>query len=238
MKSVGVDRLLPDQVEAMLERHKLADVIVYQSPLLRGVGVPHAFGTRHGDADAIAHALGLASHTWVTVKQVHGGAVTPDGGCDADAVVLGEPAKVTRVITADCVPVLLASLDGRRVAAVHAGWRGLVAGVIENAARALDSPFLAAVGPAISAAHFEVGTEVAEQFDPAFVRRPHNSRPLVDLPAVAAARLKALGARGIDRTDRCSYRDAKDFYSHRRDVTHHGEPTTGRMANVIACKQH
>lgn len=221
----------------MLDRTKLADVIAYRSPLLAGVGVPHAFGTRDGDADAIAAALGLYQHTWVTVKQVHGGEVTHAGGCDADAVVLDDPARVTRVITADCVPVLLASLDGRRVAAVHAGWRGLLAGVIENAVQALDAPFLAAVGPAISAAHFEVGSDVADRFGPAFVSRPHDSRPLVDLPAAAAARLTALGARGIDRTDRCTYRDARAFYSHRRDVTHRGQPTTGRMSNVIACKQ-
>jgi hypothetical protein len=221
----------------MLERLKLDNAVVYQSPLLRGIGVPHAFGTRHGDSDAIVDGLGLAAHGWVTVKQVHGGAVTPDGGCEADAVVLNRTEKVTRVITADCVPVLLATLDGRRVAAVHAGWRGLLAGVMENAVQALGAPVLAAVGPAISAAHFEVGTDVADRFDPAFVRRPHDSRPHVDLPAAAAARLKALGARGIDRTDRCTYRDAKDFFSHRRDVTHHGRPTTGRMANVIACKQ-
>lgn len=220
----------------MLERLKLDGTLLYQSPLLRGVGVPHAFGTRHGDADALARAIHLDQHDWVTVKQVHGTSIARAGGCDADGVLLDDPTKATRIVTADCVPVLLATLDGRRVAAVHAGWRGLVAGILERAAEQLDAPFLAAIGPAISAAHFEVGPEVAEQFDPAHVTARPDANPHVDLPAAAAARLHAAGAHAIDTTDRCTYRDAKDFYSHRRDVTHQGQPTTGRMPTLIACK--
>ena len=222
----------------MLERFKLADTPLYQSPLLRGVGVPHAFGTRHGDADAIARAIGLDQHEWVTVKQVHGTTVARTGGCDADGVMLDDPTKATRIVTADCVPVLLATLDGRRVAAVHAGWRGLVAGILERAIEQLDAPFLAAVGPAISTAHFEVGPEVAKHFDASFVTKKPDANPHVDLPAAATARLHAAGAHALDTTDRCTYRDAKDFYSHRRDVTHHGAETTGRMPSVIACRQH
>ena len=220
----------------MLERLKLADTVLYQSPLLRGVGVPHAFGTRHGDADAVARAVGLDQHGWVTVKQVHGTDIARTGGCDADGVLLDDPTQATRIVTADCVPVLLASLDGRRVAAVHAGWRGLVAGILERAAEQLDAPYLAAIGPAISAAHFEVGPEVAEHFDPAFVLAKPDANPHADLPAAAAARLRAAGAQAIDRTDRCTYRDAKDFFSHRRDVTHRGAPTTGRMCSAISPK--
>ncbi|MEM9414021.1 MAG: polyphenol oxidase family protein [Planctomycetota bacterium] len=222
----------------MLERAPLDDaVIAYQSPLLRGLGVPHAFGTRHGDADAITRTLGLDSRQWVTVRQVHCNTVasaenTP--GCDADAVVLDDPAHATRIVTADCVPILLASTDGRRVAAIHAGWRGLVAGVIEQAAARLNAPFIAAIGPCISASHFEVGPEVADHFDPAHVILKHGANPHVDLSAAAAARLYTLGTQAIDRTDRCTYRDAKDFYSHRRDVTHHGAKKTGRMPHLIA----
>lgn len=218
----------------MLERIKHADVILYQSPLLRGIGVPHAFGTKHGDADAIARAVGLDQHDWITVKQVHGTTIARTGGCDADAVLLDDATQATRIVTADCVPVLLATLDGRRVTAVHAGWRGLVAGILERAAQQLDAPFLAAIGPCISAAHFEVGPEVAEHFDPAFVLAKPDANPHVDLPAAAAAKLRAAGAQAIDTTDRCTYRHANDFYSHRRDVTHRGAQATGRMPTLIA----
>ncbi|XAM00904.1 polyphenol oxidase family protein [Phycisphaeraceae bacterium D3-23] len=227
----------------MLERTRLSEsVVAYQSPLLRGLGVPHAFGTKLGDADAIARAIGLDQRDWITVTQVHGctiaraNATAPDNN-EADAVVLDDPAHATRIVTADCVPILLASTDGQRVAAIHAGWRGLVAGVIERAAEQLDAPFLAAVGPAISAAHFEVGPEVADHFDPSYIRQAPAQKPRVDLPAAAIARLKALGAQAIDRTDRCTYRDENDFHSYRRDVTHCGNPATGRLSHLIAPKR-
>ncbi|MFI4859851.1 MAG: polyphenol oxidase family protein [Phycisphaerales bacterium JB063] len=229
----------------MLERTRLGEsIIAYQSPLLRGLGVPHAFGTRHGDADQLAGAIGLTQHAWVTVKQVHGSTVArgprdghPPSCTEADAVMLDAPGHATRIVTADCVPIFLVSTDGRRVAAIHAGWRGLVAGVIERAADQLGARFLAAVGPCISAAHFEVGPEVAQHFDPAHHRTPPGHKPHIDLAAAAAARLKALGAQAIDCTDRCTYRDAKDFYSHRRDVTHGGAATTGRLSHLIAPKR-
>ncbi|MEM1355422.1 MAG: peptidoglycan editing factor PgeF [Planctomycetota bacterium] len=228
----------------MLERVKLHDCVVYQSPLLRGLGVPHAFGTRAGDAPVLAKALGLASHRWVTVRQVHGKRVHQedrvpvndhdDPRGEADAVVLRRADGVTRILTADCVPILLASTDGRAVAAVHAGWRGLTQHVIAEAVNTLASPFIAAIGPSISAARFEVGPEVAEQFDPRFIRSDLGSRPHIDLRAVCHATLHNLGAQAIDTTDRCTYLHRDDFFSHRRDVTHHGNPTTGRMASVIA----
>ena len=220
----------------MIHRVKLPQTTVYQSPLLRAVGVPHAFGTRAGDAGAIAADLGLHRHEPVTVAQVHGNTVATTSGGEADAVILQDAGQVTHVVTADCVPVLIASTDGRTVAAVHAGWRGLLAGVLENAAAHLDAPFLAAVGPCISAPHFEVGPEVAERFDPAHTHRPDTGNPCLDLPAIAAGRLHALGAQAVDRTDRCTYRDADTFFSYRRDVTHGGAPATGRMVNLIACK--
>lgn len=228
----------------MLIRTPLPDAVAYRSPMLQGLGVPHAFGTQHGDTDTLARALGLTPRQWVTFKQVHGNTVaradntSKAGGAsagEADAVVLDDPAYATRIVTADCVPILLAATNGKRVAAIHAGWRGMVAGVIERAAEALDAPFLAAVGPCISAAHFEVGPEVADRFDPAHIRQNAGKKPHVNLAAAAAARLNALGAQAIDRTDRCTYRDAKEFHSRRRDVTHGGAPTNGLMATLIAC---
>ena len=229
----------------MLYRWERDGVVVYRSPVLDGVGVPHAFGTRLGDADAIAGVLGCSAYERVIVRQVHGQAVYIDSAaegapaerteaprCDADAVVVRRPGALARILTADCVPILLATTDGRAVAAVHAGWRGLVAGVIQAAVAALDAPFVAAVGPAISAAHFEVGDEVADQFEPRFVQRGPGPRPHVDLPAAACSVLNSSGAELIDATDRCTYAD-EAFFSHRRDVTHRGAGTTGRMASVI-----
>lgn len=232
----------------MLYRSQIDDVVVYRSPVLDALGVPHAFGTRQGDDRAIAAALGVGGRAWVTVRQVHGVAVyieehtqasagpTDDATlprCDADAIVLRRPGAVARVLTADCVPVLLASPDSRSVAAVHAGWRGLVSGVIERAVEALGGPFVAAVGPCIGVGQFEVGEEVAERFDPRFVRRDLGPRPHVDLRAAARAVLEGLGALQVDTTDRCTADHGAEFFSHRRDVTRRGAETTGRMASVI-----
>lgn len=230
----------------MLYRCVMDDVVVYRSPVLDSIGVPHGFGTRHGDEHAIAEALKWSVRDWVTVRQVHGHAVhiiedhspvISDGQprCEADAIVLKRPDRVARILTADCVPILLATTDGRVVAAVHAGWRGLVAGVIEQAVGAMALPFVAAIGPCISAAQFEVGAEVAERFDLRFVRRDLGVKPHVDLHAATYARLAERGALQIDTPDCCTYLHEDDFFSHRRDVTHRGARTTGRMASVIAC---
>lgn len=227
----------------MLYRSQIDDVVIYRSPVLDALDVPHGFGTRQGDDRAIAKALGLDTRTWVTVRQVHGHAVyiedhAPAGEaqlprCDADAIVLRRPGTVARILTADCVPILLASMDGGSVAAVHAGWRGLVSGVVQEAVDALAGPFVAAIGPCIGVARFEVGQEVAQQFDPRFVRRDLGSRPHVDLRAATHALLHDLGARQIDTTDRCTAHHHDAFFSHRRDVTQRGAESTGRMASVI-----
>lgn len=239
----------------MLYRKQQEEVVFYRSPVMDAINIPHGFGTRQGDDRAIQLALGLGERTWVTVRQVHGHAVYVQGAekwgqsplktgtvpnspsCDADAVVLTRGDALTRVLTADCVPVLLAACDGSAVAAVHAGWRGLVSGVIEEAVDALACPFVAAIGPCIGVNRFEVGQEVAERFDPRFVRRDLGSRPHVDLRAATHALLHDLGARQIDTTDRCTAHHEDEFFSHRRDVTQRGLETTGRMASVIGLPQ-
>jgi YfiH family protein len=141
---------------------------------------------------------------------------------------------------ADCVPILLATPDGRAVAAVHAGWRGVVAGVVHAAVahltrRADPSQLLAAIGPSISLDNFEVGPEVLTAFERLFGphapnRRHDNGKGHVDLRR--SVRLQLLAARltpdHIDETDRCTHCDAQEFYSHRREG-----PATGRMAALI-----
>ncbi|MGB0766629.1 MAG: polyphenol oxidase family protein [Phycisphaeraceae bacterium] len=228
----------------MLYRWEHEGVVVYRSPVLDALDIPHAFGTRLGDDAGIAQVLDLAGREWVRTRQVHGHAVhLPEKGirhlsteCDADAVVLRDAGQVTRVLTADCVPVLLAAADGSAVAAVHAGWRGFVSGVLAEAVDALESRFVAAIGPCIGVRRFEVGEEVAERFDPRFVRRDLGGRPHVDLRAAAHAQLHRLGAQRIDTTDRCTAEHEDEFFSHRRDVTQRQLESTGRMASVIALR--
>ncbi|MFK7790362.1 MAG: peptidoglycan editing factor PgeF [Phycisphaeraceae bacterium] len=224
----------------MLYRWEHEGVVAYRSPQLDALGIPHAFGTKLGDDQAIANALKLADREWVRVRQVHGHAVhlSSQGGssrstCDADAVVLRDPKQVTRIITADCVPILLAATDGSAVAAVHAGWRGLVSGVVNEAVDVLANRFIAAIGPSISVKRFEVGEEVAERFDERFVRRDLGSRPHVDLRAATHALLHRLGAQAIDTTDRCTAEHDDEFFSYRRDVTQRQLESTGRMSSVI-----
>ena len=152
----------------------------------------------------------------------------------ADACVVRDNG-VAVVLTADCLPLLLAGPDG--VAAVHAGWRGLADGVIEAAVRALSpSPgrIHAWLGPAIGQRAFEVGPEVRAAFvdaDPAaagcFIAG-RGDRWHADLYALARLRLTALGVHAISGGDRCTFEDAAQFHSYRRDGAR-----SGRMATLV-----
>lgn len=245
----------------MLDRVTTSDGLVFfQSPALRALGVPHGFSTRIGpggnthftlasDHDAhmaqFAAALDCASRRHVTVYQVHGACVA-EATCalpraEADAITSADPAQLLAVRTADCVPVLLASSDGSRVAAIHAGWKGLVAGVIPNAAKALGaSGFAAAIGPCMGLEAFEVDEDVAMRFDGAglgeAVVRGRWPKPHVDLRLAAELQLRRCKAQVIDSDDLCTYRDEALFFSHRRDRTHRGLPKTGHIAAFIGAK--
>jgi hypothetical protein len=159
-----------------------------------------------------------------------------------DAIVSDDPERSVSVRIADCVPILLASDDGRIVAAVHAGWRGVIAGVVPAAidvmrqTRAGAAGLIAAVGPCISEDAFEVGPDVLAEFTRVFgaaapARSTADGKGRVDLRAAVMIQLIAAGipADQIDVTDRCTVRDRDEFYSHRRD-----NGLTGRMAAVIA----
>lgn len=170
--------------------------------------------------------------------QVHGTAVvdaaTAHAGTEADAAYTVTPGVVCAVLTADCLPVLLCDRAGTRVAAVHAGWRGLVDGVVEAAVAAVGGgDLLAWLGPAIGPAAFEVGGEVRARFldhDPGAAgafRGTEGGRWLADLYLLARCRLASAGVTGIHGGGRCTYREAGAFYSYRRDGT------TGRMASLV-----
>lgn len=192
-------------------------------------------------------AAGLPDRPIHRVHQVHGCAVArvssgdaPDADLEADALISEDPACILSVRIADCVPILLASEDGRAVAAVHAGWRGVVAGVVGSALRKLNhgGRCLAAIGPCISGEAFEVGPEVVGEFrrvfgDAAPIAPGSNGKAHIDLRRAVQLQLRAAGLseEQIDTTDRCTYRDAEEFFSHRRD-----NGVTGRMAALIAAR--
>lgn len=248
----------------MLERFETpAGLVAYRSPLLAERGVPHLFSTRRGtdgrvlDPSALDRALertlcaaaGRPDARIVRVRQVHGATVLEahvvterDGRAqplEADGLVGTAADQLLAVSVADCVPVLLSDAAGRRVAAVHAGWRGLVAGVLAQAVRCLQGapPLWAAIGPCLSLERFEVGPEVARAFVAAglaaAVRTGRGPRPHVDLRRAAEQELRACGVARIDGTDRCTWEHAEEFFSHRRDVTHGGAAATGRMLALI-----
>jgi len=166
------------------------------------------------------------------------GAASASGEARADAAVTNVAGVVLAVLTADCLPVLLANSSGDVVAAAHAGWRGLAEGVLERtvqAMRALHASDLCAwLGPSIGREAFEVGDEVRERFcdiDPraarAFVAGERNGKWLADLPALARFRLDEVGVHRVAGGDRCTLRDATNFYSYRRDGP------CGRMATLV-----
>jgi polyphenol oxidase len=183
------------------------------------------------------------------VHQVHGAEVASvsagrdfDTSCKADAIVSEDSERVISVRTADCVPLLFSSGDGTIVAAVHAGWRGIVAGVIPAAIGRMvnrgcaQGSIVAAIGPCIGRNAFEVGDEVAEEFRRAFaesavVGMSLEGKAVIDLRLTARLQLLAAGVaeENIDTTDRCTVTHREEFYSHRRD-----RGVTGRMAAIIA----
>lgn len=209
-------------------------------------------GTRYGqyrDDPAMVEAnraelierFGLPSPPrWL--HQVHGTGVVrfsrdatqdePDG----DAAVTAEPGVVLAILTADCLPVVFASDDGRVIGAAHAGWRGLAGGVLERTVEAMQvdpGRLLAWLGPAAGPQAYEIGAEVRDAFvggdaraAPAFVAtRPDHWR--VDLYALARLRLADAGVLRVRGGGLCTITDAQRFYSHRRDAQ------TGRMATLI-----
>ncbi|WP_445150235.1 polyphenol oxidase family protein [Baekduia sp. Peel2402] len=162
-------------------------------------------------------------------RQVHGtdvialdGAPPADRIADADGVVTRAHGVAAMVLTADCVPVALAAPDA--VAMVHAGWKGLSGGVLEAGVAALrtDGPIHAAIGPAAGACCYEVGPEVAERFPDWAL----NGR-LLDLKAVAAARLRAAGVADVLDVGRCTMCEPDVFFSHRASG-----PVTGRQGGL------
>lgn len=187
---------------------------------------------------ALLRARLPAEPAWLT--QVHGtrvlNAADVRNAPEADASVAGAAGVVCAVMTADCLPVLFCDRAGTRVAAAHAGWRGLCAGVLEATVAAMHrsaGEVLAWMGPAIGPDAFEVGAEVRAAFmahdpasDAAFTPIGEGQY-LADLYRLARQRLEALGIRAISGGEHCTVIDRARFFSYRRDGR------TGRMASLI-----
>ena len=204
-------------------------------------------------------ALGLSNVPMATVQQVHGCEVALlraegegeysetaqaeirdrfQGQTRADAIVSDVTSAMLAIRIADCAPILLASDDGRIVAAIHAGWRGVVSGVVARSVAEINTlgitsdRIVAAIGPAIGVKHFEVGAEVAREFHTAGLSATIDTvgyaKPHINLVAAIKLQLRQCGVTRIDGGSLCTFANATDFYSHRRD---HG--TTGRMVAII-----
>lgn len=205
-------------------------------------------GAIEANFERLWEAAGFGRRARCEVCQVHGAGVVcvRDGTAaegEADAILSDRADLALVVRAADCVPILLASSTGRTVAAVHAGWRGVVAGVVPAAVRAMVNGYgvspdgvLAAIGPSISIENFQVGDDVAHAFASCdlgnFVRRePDGVKFRADLRGAVERQLEASGVRSsaIDTSGRCTFRDRDEFFSHRRDAG-----ATGRMVAAIA----
>ncbi len=169
------------------------------------------------------------------VHEVIADAASPDEP-DADAAVTRVPGAALAILTADCLPVLFAARDGSTIAAAHAGWRGLAAGVLEATVASMHTApqdILAWLGPAAGPARYEIGAEVRAAFVDADADAAASfipTRPghyLIDLYALARRRLAAAGVLRIHGGGLCTMSDATRFYSYRRDGR------TGRMATLV-----
>jgi polyphenol oxidase len=186
----------------------------------------------------IAAAALPAEPAWL--EQVHGVNVAdldaPGPNGPADAAVTRRAKRVCAILTADCLPIVFATESGDTIAAAHAGWRGLSAGVIEATVQAIGtSPqrLIAWLGPAIGPQHFEVGAEVRQAFvgaDPgdadAFEQNARG-RFMADLARLARRRLNRLGISRVHGGGECTYARADRYFSHRRDGI------TGRQGTFI-----
>jgi len=224
--------------------------------LVDGSGGGLNLGARCGDdpvavacnRERLARAIG-AMPLWL--EQVHGTdvhAVVAGAHTDlpqaheprADAAVTNVPGVALAVLTADCLPVILSDARGEVVGVAHAGWRGLADGVLERAVEALralagdDTRVCAWLGPSIGPDAFEVGDEVRARFcdldaraATAFATGERDGKWFADLPALARLRLAGVGVHRVAGADRCTVRDATNFYSYRRDGR------CGRMATLV-----
>ena len=206
-------------------------------------GIPHGFSTR----EELDLAAILPSAPLVLAKQVHSAVaiavVGPWRGPppEADALVTDRPGLLIGIVTADCAPVLLADAEAGVVGAAHAGWRGALAGVLENTVAAMEElgarrgRIAAAIGPTIAQPSYEVDAALRDRFPPeahGFFAPVVPGHWQFDLPAFVAQRLRGTGIGTVEDLAQDTYAQDQRFFSFRR-ATHRGAPTGGRQTSVI-----
>ena len=219
--------------------------------IVSGLNVGHGAGD---EVDAVAEnrrravAAVLPGAALATVYQVHSAdAVSVVRAWPhaerprADAMASDRPGVLLGIVTADCAPVLLADIDARVVGAAHAGWRGAHGGVLEAVVGEMvglgaeRARIVAAIGPAIAQASYEVDDAFRRQFgetDGEFFAPGRRGHWQFDLEGYAAARLRRAGVGAVEGLGLDTYPDADRFYSYRR-ATHRGEPNYGRQISLI-----
>lgn len=212
-----------------------------EDPILSGIGVVHGFGARGG----------VAPEGAVFPRQVHGVVVVladevRTQSRDADAILATSPGECVAIVTADCVPVLAATIDGRAVAAIHAGWRGLAAGVLEAGLSALAAkspgvPIAAAIGPAARGCCYEVDEPVraglSERYEGLLDRAMSAGRPdrfQLDLPLLTEDVIRNFGVKSTQigtKHRECTICNPARFESYRRDGAE-----AGRLRHFITVR--
>lgn len=211
---------------------------------------PHALDAR---ARMAAH-LDVEPQRLLFCRQVHSPDVvtvvepwTPENAPMADAMVTDKPGLALGVLTADCVPVLLASQDGAVIGAAHAGWRGALSGILENTLAAMEKlgarrgEIRAALGPSIAQESYEVGPEfpapfIAENADNQkfFVPAKRAGHYQFDLKGYVAAKWRGLGAGSAEIISADTCADPKRFYSHRHAILGGKKKNEGRLVSLLA----
>ncbi|TWG96841.1 hypothetical protein L598_002400000120 [Mesorhizobium sp. J18] len=262
-----LDQTRPDPLRSPLLEHAGANAIRHgfftrsggvSEGLYKGLNV--GLGSRD-DSQAVtenrrrvASWLRVEPENLVTLYQVHSPDVlhveAPFAGerPKADAMVTATPGIALGALTADCGPVLFADTEAGVIGAAHAGWKGALTGVLENTVAAMErlgsrrERIVAVLGPAISAANYEVGPEFVDRFVSADASNARYFRPsdreghaFFDLNAYSLDRLAAAGV-STGHIDRCTYADEEHFYSYRR-ATHKGEADYGRQISAIVLEE-
>lgn len=230
---------LPDSVKSCSTTRVGGHSVAPYDSLNLGNHVGDALMHVNANRQALVEMAGLpAMPHWL--EQVHGTAVVrigeaPPASVCGDATYTDKKGQVCVVMTADCLPVLFCAVNGDEVAAAHAGWRGLHAGILEETLacfRAQPSQIMAWLGPAIGPDAFEVGPEVRDAFIQhdavaASAFRPEGNKFFADIYQLASLRLRSAGVTQIFGGNICTVSEPHKFFSYRRDGV------TGRMASLI-----
>jgi YfiH family protein len=228
---------IPQLVAGVSTRHGGKSTQAYQS-LNLGLHTDDHPDMVHQNLSLFCHDLGISPQALARSYQVHGDVIweTKESGYTSgyDAIIAVAPGIFAGVGIADCCPILLADPNKKIAAAIHAGWKGTVAQILSKTVRHMmanhgtkPEDILAYIGPCISEAHFEVGDEVAEQFNPAH-KNLHGPKWHVNLKEANADQLRQLGVHQIEIDEACTVEHHADFFSHRKE-----KGVTGRMLAVI-----